>query len=98
MATTALITTVNTSDYSTIKTLTSAERKYMEIEGDLRWYGTHPSMDEWMNDRTDIVAAIIETTGEDLGAFYTRMAPKVDRSFARRQKESAEMARKLGLA
>lgn len=96
MAATKLIAEL-TIDYGQVRTVTSAERKIIELSCDIRWYGEHPSLDGWMNDIEALGLAIWATTGEPVADLMARMDAKIDRAFARRERESAAMAKRLGL-
>lgn len=96
MATTAL-TSPLTIEFGVIRTVTSAERKIIELACDIRWYGDHPSLDQWMNDIEALGLAIFATTGETMADLMDRMDAKIERSFARRVKESEAMAKRLNL-
>lgn len=84
-------------DYGMVRTVTSAERKIIELSCDIRWYGDHPSLGQWMNDIEALGLAIFATTGETVADLMARMDVKIDRSFARKVREGDAMARKLGL-
>lgn len=87
-----------TIDYGQIRTVTSAERVIIRLSVDLRWYGmTHPSADEWVNGIEALTLAIFATTGETPEALLGRMDSKITRAFDRQEKESAAMAKRLGL-
>jgi len=96
MATTKLIAELNI-DHGQVRTVTSAERKIIELSCDIRWYGDHPSLDQWMDDIEALGLAIFATTGEPVADLMARMDAKIDRAFARRVKESDAMAKRLGL-
>jgi hypothetical protein len=96
MATTPLIASL-TIDFGDIRTVISAERAIARASIDLRWYGMeHPSADQWARDLEALTMAIHATTGETPAALLERMAPKIDRAYARQEKASAEQARRLG--
>lgn len=87
-----------TIDYGQIRTVTSAERAIMRASIDLRWYGMeHPSADDWANQLEALTMAIFVTTGETPEALLIRLASKIDRAYTRQEKESAAMAKRLGL-
>lgn len=95
--TTALIAPL-TIEFGQIRTVTSAERAIMRASIDLRWYGMeHPSANDWANNLEALTMAIFATTGETPADLLVRLASKIDRAYARQEKESAAMARRLGL-
>ena len=98
MATIKLISELNI-DNSTVRTVTSAERMILLLAGDLRWYGIdHPCASQWADDIEAAAMAISVTTGEPIPALMARMDTKIERSFARREREAAAHAKKLGYA
>jgi hypothetical protein len=87
-----------TIDFGAIRTVTSAERAIIRAAVDLRWYGpTHPDADQWTRDLEALLLALTVTTGEQAPEILERMDHKIDRAFKRQEKESAEMAKRLGL-
>ena len=84
-------------DYGQVRTVTSAERKIIELACDIRWYGDHPSLTDWMDWIEALGLAIFATTGETVADLMARMDVKIDRAFARRERESEAMARRLHL-
>lgn len=97
MSNTTALTAPLTIDFGQVRTVTSAERAIIRASIDLRWYGpTHPSANDWANNLEALTIAIFATTGETAEALLERMASKINRAYARQEKESAEMAKRLG--
>lgn len=96
MATTALISPLKIQ-FGQIRTVTSAERAIIRASIDIRWYGSsHPHHGQWLNDLEALTLALFVTTGETPEDLKVRMAPKINRAYARQERESEAMAKRLG--
>lgn len=85
-------------DGGAIRTVTSAERAIIRLSVDIRWYGPeHPTADTWANEIEAALIALHVTTGEPRNLILERLSDKIDRSFTRQERESAAMAKRLGL-